>query len=199
MPSDRPRYPFSAVVGQDDYKLALLANAVDPLIGGVLAVGERGTAKSTLARSFAALLPALPAEADAERDEEFEGAAAPFVELPLGATVDRLTGSLDTGKLLAGEGVALATGLLACANGGVLYADEVNLLGDHLVDVLLDASAFGYVRVERDGISAESDARFLLVGTMNPEEGALRPQLLDRFGLSVNIEASADAVWPTHD
>lgn len=195
MPSDRPRYPFSAVVGQDDYKLALLANAVDPLIGGVLAVGERGTAKSTLARSFAALLPDLPTGAEA--DEASEAAAAPFTELPLGATVDRLTGSLDTGKLLAGEGVALADGLLASANGGVLYADEVNLLGDHLVDVLLDAAAFGYVRVERDGISAESDARFLLVGTMNPEEGALRPQLLDRFGLSVKIEAPLDAAERT--
>lgn len=174
------RYPFSAVVGQDDYKLALLANAVDPLIGGVLAVGERGTAKSTLARSFAALL------------ELEESANAPFVELPLGATVDRLTGSLDTARLLAGEGVELLPGLLANANGGVLYADEVNLLADHLVDVLLDAAAFGVVRVERDGISAQHNARFLLVGTMNPEEGALRPQLLDRFGLSVTITAPQD-------
>lgn len=181
MPEPRPRYPFSAVVGQDDYKLALLANAVDPAIGGVLAVGERGTAKSTLARSFAALLP---------RISEAEGAElAPFVELPLGATVDRLTGSLDTAKLLAGEGAELADGMLADADGGVLYADEVNLLGDHLVDVLLDAAAFGFVRVERDGLSAEQSARFVLVGTMNPEEGALRPQLLDRFGLSVTIAA----------
>lgn len=166
-------YPFSAVVGQDDYKLALLANAVDPAIGGVLAVGERGTAKSTLARAFAALI----------------GEAAPFVELPLGATVDRLTGSIDTARLLAGEGTVLAPGLLAEADRGVLYADEVNLLGDHLVDVLLDAAAFGTVSVERDGLSAQCDARFLLVGTMNPEEGALRPQLLDRFGLSVWITA----------
>lgn len=187
MPSNRLRYPFSAVVGQDDYKLALLANAVDPAIGGVLAVGERGTAKSTLARAFAALLPQIDTSLD-----DAEACAAPFVELPLGATVDRLTGSLDTAKLLAGEGVALADGLLARADHGVLYADEVNLLGDHLVDVLLDAAAFGFVRVERDGISAERDARFLLVGTMNPEEGALRPQLLDRFGLSVSIAAPAD-------
>jgi magnesium chelatase subunit D len=183
MPEPYSRYPFSAVVGQDDYKLALLANAVDPAIGGVLAVGERGTAKSTLARSFAALLPAHPG------DEELQ---APFVELPLGATIDRLTGSLDTVKLLAGEGAELADGLLADADGGVLYADEVNLLGDHLVDVLLDAAAFGSVRVERDGLSAERDAHFLLVGTMNPEEGALRPQLLDRFGLSVTIAAPLD-------
>jgi magnesium chelatase subunit D len=176
MPSSHA-YPFSAVVGQDDYKLALLANAVDPAIGGVLAIGERGTAKSTLARAFSALI----------------GDAAPFVELPLGATVDRLTGSLDTAKLLAGEGAELSPGLLARADGGVLYADEVNLLGDHLVDVLLDAAAFGTVRVERDGLSAQCDARFLLVGTMNPEEGALRPQLLDRFGLSVWISAPTDA------
>jgi magnesium chelatase subunit D len=174
------RYPFSAVVGQDDYKLALLANAVDPLIGGVLAVGERGTAKSTLARSFSGLL------------EIEESVQAPFVELPLGATVDRLTGSLDTARLLAGKGVELMPGLLANANGGVLYADEVNLLADHLVDVMLDAAAFGVVRVERDGISAQHDARFLLVGTMNPEEGALRPQLLDRFGLSITIAAPTD-------
>jgi magnesium chelatase subunit D len=186
MPVPRPRYPFSAVVGQDDYKLALLANAVDPAIGGVLAVGERGTAKSTLARSFAALLPDRPTG-----DEH--ALPAPFVELPLGATVDRLTGAIDTAKLLAGEGAELADGLLAAADGGVLYADEVNLLGDHLVDLLLDAAAFGFVRVERDGLSAERDARFLLVGTMNPEEGALRPQLLDRFGLSVQIAAPADA------
>jgi magnesium chelatase subunit D len=184
-PSRPQAYPFSAVVGQDDYKLALLANAVDPLIGGVLAVGERGTAKSTLARSFADLL-----WTDAEEGSD----RVPFVELPLGATVDRLTGALDTAKLLAGDGVELQPGLLADANGGLLYADEVNLLGDHLVDVMLDAAAFGVVRVERDGISAEQPARFLLVGTMNPEEGALRPQLLDRFGLSVSIVAPLDRV-----
>ncbi|MBJ7458641.1 MAG: VWA domain-containing protein [Thermoleophilaceae bacterium] len=184
MPEPRSRYPFSAVVGQDDYKLALLANAVDPAIGGVLAVGERGTAKSTLARSFAALLPQVSGGE--------EPAPAPFVELPLGATIDRLTGSLDTAKLLAGEGAQLADGLLAAADRGVLYADEVNLLGDHLVDVMLDAAAFGSVQVERDGLSAQRDARFLLVGTMNPEEGALRPQLLDRFGLSVKIVAPLD-------
>ncbi|MGH2958623.1 MAG: ATP-binding protein, partial [Solirubrobacterales bacterium] len=183
MPEPRQSYPFSAVVGQDDYKLALLANAVDPSIGGVLAVGERGTAKSTLARSFASLLPQL------ESDEDESAPSAPFVELPLGATVDRLTGSLDTAKLLAGEGAELTDGLLAAADRGVLYADEVNLLGDHLVDVLLDAAAFGSVRIERDGLSEERDARFILVGTMNPEEGALRPQLLDRFGLSVTIAA----------
>lgn len=176
MAEPRAQYPFSAVVGQDDYKLALLANAVDPTIGGVLAVGDRGTAKSTLARGFAAVLA-------------HEDAAAPFVELPLGATIDRLTGALDTAALLAGEGAVLASGLLAQADNGVLYVDEANLLGDHLVDVVLDAAAFGRIRTERDGISAESDARFVLVGTMNPEEGELRPQLLDRFGLMVQISS----------
>lgn len=167
-----PSYPFSAVVGHDDFKLALLANAVDPRIGGVLAAGDRGSAKSTLARSFAAMV-----------DE------APFVDLPLGATIDRLTGGIDTERLLAGEGAVLSEGLLARADGGVLYVDEVNLLGDHLVDVVLDAAAFGHVSVERDGLSASSPTRFVLVGTMNPEEGELRPQLLDRFGLAVRVSA----------
>ncbi|MBI4897189.1 MAG: VWA domain-containing protein [Actinobacteria bacterium] len=175
-------FPFAAVIGQDDFKLALLACAVDPSIGGVLATGERGTAKSTLARSFAELLPSL----DGDR-------TAPFVELPLGATIDRLTGSVDTARLLAGEGAEIRPGLPAAADGGVLYADEVNLLGDHLVDLLLDAAAFGRIHVERDGISAVHDSRFVLVGTMNPEEGELRPQLLDRFGLSVTIAAPATA------
>lgn len=178
MAEPRANFPFSAVVGQDDYKLALLANAVDPTIGGVLAVGDRGTAKSTLARGFASVL------AQGNRD-------APFVELPLGATIDRLTGSLDTAALLAGEGSVLASGLLAEADNGVLYVDEANLLGDHLVDVVLDAAAFGRVQTERDGISAETPARFVLVGTMNPEEGELRPQLLDRFGLMVQIASPA--------
>lgn len=184
MPQPHRRYPFSAVVGQDDFKLALLTNAVDPAIGGVLAVGERGTAKTTLARAFAALL--VPA-GDHEHPEP-----APFVELPLGATVDRLTGSLDAAKLLAGEGAELTDGLLAAADRGVLYVDEVNLLGDHLVDLLLDTAASGRVLIERDGLSAERSARLLLVGTMNPEEGALRPQLLDRFGLAVSIAAPTD-------
>ncbi|MFY9468966.1 MAG: ATP-binding protein, partial [Solirubrobacterales bacterium] len=185
-------YPFSAVVGQDDYKLALLACAVDPAIGGVLALGDRGTAKTTLARSFAGLLPGYDAETSAG-DETADGpAAAPFVELPLGATIDRVVGSVDTARLLAGEGAALRPGLIAAADRGVLYADEVNLLGDHLVDVLLDAAACGAITVERDGLSARLSARFVLIGTMNPDEGALRPQLLDRFGLSVTIESPAD-------
>ncbi|MGH9021601.1 MAG: VWA domain-containing protein [Acidimicrobiia bacterium] len=170
------RFPFSAVVGMESASLALILAAVDPRIGGVLLRGEKGSAKSTLARGLAGLLPA----------------GAPFVELPVGATEDRLVGSLDVGAAV-GEGRAvLRPGLLAAAHGGVLYVDEVNLLPDHLVDVLLDAAAGGVHRVERDGLSHEHPARFVLVGSMNPEEGELRPQLLDRFGFSVEVRAPAD-------
>jgi magnesium chelatase subunit D len=169
-------FPFSAVVGQDDLKLALLLVAVDPTIGGVLITGERGTAKSTAARGIAALLP-----------EAAGGNAAPFVELPLGATEDRVVGSLDISKVLQDGTTVLRSGLLARAHGGVLYVDEVNLLPDHIVDLLLDAAASGWVTVERDGVSATEAARFVLVGTMNPEEGPLRPQFLDRFGLAVQV------------
>lgn len=172
----RPDFPFSAVVGQDDLKLALVLAAVDPSIGGVLISGERGTAKSTAARGLAALLP-----------KTAEGNAAPFVELPLGATEDRVVGSLDISRILQDGSTHLRSGLLARANGGVLYVDEVNLLPDHLVDLLLDAAAGGWVTVERDGVSAGEAARFVLVGTMNPEEGELRPQFLDRFGLCVQV------------
>jgi magnesium chelatase subunit D len=172
----RAEYPFSAVVGQDELKLALLLSSVDPTIGGVLIKGERGTAKTTIARGLAALLPA-----------KADGAAAPFVELPLGATEDRVVGSLDVGTALRDGHTKLRSGVLARANGGVLYVDEVNLLPDHLVDLLLDAAASGWVTVERDGVSAGEAARFVLVGTMNPDEGDLRPQFLDRFGLSVQV------------
>jgi len=172
----RAEYPFSAVVGQDELKLALLLSAVDPTIGGVLIKGERGTAKTTIARGLAALLPA-----------KADGIAAPFIELPLGATEDRVVGSLDVTKALRDGHTQLRSGVLARANGGVLYVDEVNLLPDHLVDLLLDAAASGWVTVERDGMSAGEAARFVLVGTMNPEEGDLRPQFLDRFGLSVQV------------
>lgn len=172
----RAIFPFSAVVGQDDLKLALLLVAVDPGIGGVLITGERGTAKSTAARGIAALLPRTLA-----------GKVAPFVELPLGATEDRLVGSLDVGKALQDGSTELREGLLARAHGGVLYVDEVNLLPDHLVDLLLDAAASGWLTVERDGVSARQAAEFVLVGTMNPEEGELRPQFLDRFGLCVQV------------
>jgi magnesium chelatase subunit D len=172
----KPDFPFSAVVGQDDLKLALLLVAVDPTIGGVLISGERGTAKSTAARGLAALLP-----------KSSEGKSAPFVELPLGATEDRVVGSLDISKVLQDGGTQLRSGLLAQADGGVLYVDEVNLLPDHIVDLLLDAAASGRVTVERDGVSAGEAARFVLVGTMNPEEGELRPQFIDRFGLCVQV------------
>ena len=173
----RVDYPFSAVVGEDDLKLSLQVVAVDPTIGGVLIVGERGTAKSTIARGMAALLPA-----------KATGEAAPFVELPLGATEDRVVGSLDVTKALREGQTQLRSGLLARADGGILYVDEVNLLPDHLVDLLLDAAASGWVTVERDGVSAGEAARFVLIGTMNPEEGELRPQLLDRFGLAVHMQ-----------
>jgi magnesium chelatase subunit D len=155
----RAEYPFSAVVGQDELKLALLLSAVDPTIGGVLIKGERGTAKTTIARGLATLLPA-----------KADGVAAPFVELPLGATEDRVVGSLDVSKALRDGHTQLRSGVLARANGGVLYVDEVNLLPDHLVDLLLDAASSGWVTVERDGVSAGEAARFVLVGTMNPEE-----------------------------
>jgi magnesium chelatase subunit D len=172
------RFPFSAVVGHDDAKLALLLAAIDPAIGGVLLRGQKGSAKTTLARGLAALLPG----------------EAPFVDLPLGATEDRLIGTLDLGAVLTGDGRRFEPGLLAAAHGGVLYVDEVNLLPDHLVDVLLDVAASGVNRVEREGISHEHAARFVLIGSMNPEEGDLRPQLLDRFGLAVEVTTSTDPV-----
>jgi magnesium chelatase subunit D len=202
-------YPFSAVVGLDDLRLALVVNAVSPSVGGVLVRGEKGTAKSTVVRALAALLPALavvegcrfscdPAAPDPEcPDGSHDGAAAStraarLVELPVGASEDRLVGSLDLERALT-EGVrAYEPGLLAQAHRGVLYVDEVNLLHDHLVDLLLDAAALGRSYVEREGVSVRHAARFLLVGTMNPEEGELRPQLLDRFGLTVEVAATRD-------
>ncbi|WP_171075190.1 ATP-binding protein, partial [Nonomuraea basaltis] len=203
-------YPFSAVVGLDDLKLALVLNAVSPRVGGVLVRGEKGTAKSTIVRALAAQLPAVtvvpgcrfacdPAAPDAEcpdgphepGGQGFDRPAA-LVELPVGASEDRLVGSLDVERALT-EGVkAFEPGLLAAAHRGVLYVDEVNLLHDHLVDLLLDAAAMGTCYVERESVSVRHAARFLLVGTMNPEEGELRPQLLDRFGLTVEVKASRD-------
>lgn len=174
-----PGYPFSALVGHDRLRLALLLCAVRPEIGGVLIRGEKGTAKSTAVRALARVLTAVDADAK-------------LVELPIGATEDRVVGSLDLQKVLRDGEHAFSPGLLARAHGGVLYVDEVNLLHDHLVDVLLDAAAMGRVHVERDGISHSHDARFVLIGTMNPEEGELRPQLLDRFGLTVDVAASRD-------
>ncbi len=174
----RRQFPFSAVVGQDEVKLALMLAAVDPAIGGVLLRGEKGSAKTTLARGLAALLA----------DD------APFVELPIGATEDRLVGTLDLAAALTAGERRFEPGLLAAADGGVLYVDEVNLLPDHLVDVLLDVAASGINRVEREGVSYTHPSRFVLVGSMNPEEGDLRPQLLDRFGLAVEVRAPADPV-----
>lgn len=174
-------YPFSAIVGHDQLRLALLLCAVRPEIGGALIRGEKGTAKSTAVRALAALLAAANGS---------EGTG--LVEMPLGATEDRVIGSLDLQRVLRDGEHAFSPGLLARAHGGVLYVDEVNLLHDHLVDVLLDAAAMGRVHIERDGISHSHEARFVLIGTMNPEEGELRPQLLDRFGLTVDVHASRD-------
>ncbi|MEU4894358.1 putative cobaltochelatase [Streptomyces sp. NPDC044780] len=202
-------YPFSAIVGMDGLRLALLLNAVSPAVGGVLVRGEKGTAKSTAVRAIAALLPEVdvvagcrfscdPAAPDPScpdgPHEPATGEARParMVELPVGASEDRLVGALDIERALS-EGVkAFEPGLLADAHRGVLYVDEVNLLHDHLIDLLLDAAAMGASYVEREGVSVRHAARFLLVGTMNPEEGELRPQLLDRFGLTVEVAASRD-------
>jgi magnesium chelatase subunit D len=200
-------FPFSAVVGMDDLRLALVLNAVSPAIGGVLVQGEKGTAKSTMVRALASVLPQVrvvagcrfncdPTAPDAEcpdgpHDPQTPELTRPsrLVELPVGATEDRLVGALDIERALT-EGVkAYEPGLLAAAHRGVLYVDEVNLLHDHLVDLLLDAAALGTCYVEREGVSVRHAARFLLVGTMNPEEGELRPQLLDRFGLTVEAAA----------
>ncbi|MFD0279230.1 putative cobaltochelatase [Kitasatospora sp. NPDC127111] len=207
------RYPFTAIVGMADLRLGLLLNAVSPAVGGVLVRGEKGTAKSTMVRALAGLLPSIatvdgcrfacdPAAPDPHcPDGPHAGAPtglavaerpARLVELPVGVSEDRIVGSLDLERALA-EGVkAYEPGLLARAHRGVLYIDEVNLLQDHVVDLLLDAAAMGRSYVEREGVSVRHAARFLLVGTMNPEEGELRPQLLDRFGLTVEIAATRD-------
>ncbi|WP_328948066.1 putative cobaltochelatase [Streptomyces sp. NBC_00184] len=202
-------YPFTAIVGQDDLRLGLLLNAVSPAVGGVLVRGEKGTAKSTAVRALAALMPEVsvvpgcrfscapeapdPACPDGPHEAgSGVSRAARTVELPVGASEDRLVGALDIERALA-EGVkAFEPGLLADAHRGILYVDEVNLLHDHLVDLLLDAAAMGASYVEREGVSVRHAARFLLVGTMNPEEGELRPQLLDRFGLTVEVAASRE-------
>ncbi|OBI80913.1 magnesium chelatase subunit D family protein [Mycobacterium sp. E740] len=181
-------YPFSAIVGHDRLRLALLLCAIRPDIGGVLIRGEKGTAKSTAVRGLAHVLEAV----DGAAESVTSGRGGRLVELPIGATEDRVVGSLDLQKVLRDGEHAFSPGLLARAHGGVLYVDEVNLLHDHLVDVLLDAAAMGRVHVERDGVSHSHDARFVLIGTMNPEEGELRPQLLDRFGLTVDVRASRD-------
>ncbi|SEI37778.1 magnesium chelatase subunit D [Dyadobacter sp. SG02] len=175
-------YPFSAIVGQDKLKKALLLCAVNPGIGGVLIKGEKGTAKSTAVRGLAEVMPAL----------EHSGEPVPFVDLPLGASEDRVLGSLDIEAILSNKTKKLLPGLLASAHEGILYIDEVNLLADHLVDVLLDVAASGVNTVQREGLSVSHPARFVLIGTMNPEEGNLRPQFLDRFGLMVEVTAQTD-------
>jgi magnesium chelatase subunit I len=170
-----PVFPLSAIQGQPTLVQALLLAAIEPQLGGVLIQGPRGTAKSTAARALADLL-----------------APAPFVTLPLGASIEHVTGSLDLSKALSGHEVAFAPGLIAKAHEGVLYVDEINLLPDAIVDVLLDVAASGINRIERDGISHSHAARFVLIGTMNPEEGMLRPQLLDRLGLCVQLNNASD-------
>ncbi|MDX1413099.1 MAG: ATP-binding protein [Candidatus Promineifilaceae bacterium] len=209
----RSVFPFTAIVGQERMKRALILNAVSPRIGGVLIRGERGTAKSTAARALAALLPDIEVltgsrySCDPQRPDQWaddtralytdgklvtETRPTPFIDLPVSATEDRVVGTLDIEKAIQAGEKHFEPGILASANRGVLYVDEVNLLDDHVVDLLLDSAAMGINIVEREGISFSHPAKFVLVGTMNPEEGDLRPQLLDRFAFSVQIEGLSD-------
>lgn len=213
---ERPIYPFTAIIGQEEMKLALILNVIDPRIGGVMIMGDRGTGKSTTIRAVADLLPEIKVVAgdafnsslddfelmseevksvvlsNGQLDSAFK--KVPMIDLPLGATEDRVCGTIDIEKALT-EGVkAFEPGLLAKANRGILYVDEVNLLDDHLVDILLDSAASGWNTVEREGISIRHPARFVLVGSGNPEEGELRPQLLDRFGMHAEIRTVKDPV-----
>ncbi|MEM6423971.1 MAG: magnesium chelatase ATPase subunit I [Cyanobacteria bacterium P01_D01_bin.128] len=203
----RAVFPFTAVIGQEDMKLALLLNVIDPKVGGVMIMGDRGTGKSTTIRALADLLPEIDVAADDPFNRTPDDPAVlsesantvqlakkkvPMIDLPLGATEDRVCGTIDIEKALS-EGVkAFEPGLLAKANRGILYVDEVNLLDDHLVDVLLDSAASGWNTVEREGISIRHPAQFVLVGSGNPEEGELRPQLLDRFGMHAEIRTVRD-------
>jgi magnesium chelatase subunit I len=208
-----PAFPFTAIVGQEDMRDALICAAIDPWLGGVLIYGDRGTGKSTAVRALADLLPRIRAVTDCSyncepsspaglcsRCADVTGAASlpsrlvavPVVDLPLGATDDRVVGALDIERALSQGVKAFEPGLLARANRGFLYIDEVNLLEDHLVDVLLDVAASGENLVEREGLSLRHPARFVLVGSGNPEEGELRPQLLDRFGLCVDVSTPSD-------
>jgi magnesium chelatase subunit I len=212
--NERPVFPFTAIIGQEEMKLALILNVIDPRIGGVMIMGDRGTGKSTTIRAVADLLPAIQVAAndpfnssttdfelmseevkqavENSKEIEYEYKKVPMVDLPLGATEDRVCGTIDIEKALT-EGVkAFEPGLLAKANRGILYVDEVNLLDDHLVDILLDSAASGWNTVEREGISIKHPARFVLVGSGNPEEGELRPQLLDRFGMHAEIRTVKD-------
>ena len=206
----RPVFPFTAIVGQEEMKIALILNVIDPKIGGVMVMGDRGTGKSTTVRALSDLLPDIevitndpfnsdPYDTELMSEEirnkikkkevlETEFKKIPMIDLPLGSTEDRVCGTIDIEKALS-EGIkAFEPGLLAAANRGILYIDEVNLLDDHLVDILLDSAASGWNTVEREGISVSHPARFILVGSGNPEEGELRPQLLDRFGMHAEIK-----------
>lgn len=210
----RPVFPFSAIEGQLELKSCLILTAVDPLIGGLLAMGDRGTGKSTTVRAFAALLPPIKAVKDCPYHCDpalpqsacdqchtatklvAETIQVPVVDLPLGATEDRVAGALDLERALSRGEKVFEPGLLAKANRGYLYIDEVNLLEDHLVDLLLDVAASGENLFKREGLSVRHPARFVLIGSGNPEEGELRPQLLDRFGLSVEVKTPQDvASW----
>ena len=213
--SEQPAvFPFTEVVGQDDMKRALLLNVVDPGIGGVLIKGEKGTAKSTTVRSMNRILPfrkvvkGCPFRCEYGREDRYcpycrekaekgitleaEDVRMRVIDLPLSATEDRVSGTLDLEHVLKTGEKKFEPGVLAAANGNILYVDEVNLLDDHLVDLLLDSAAMGVNYVEREGVSFSHPARFVLIGTMNPEEGDLRPQLLDRFGLSLDIKGEKD-------
>ncbi|MBQ4369218.1 MAG: AAA family ATPase [Candidatus Methanomethylophilus sp.] len=213
--ADQPAvFPFTEVVGQDDMKRALLLNVVDPGIGGVLIKGEKGTAKSTTVRSMNRILPfrrvvkGCPFRCEFGREDRYcpycreklekgialesEEVRMRVIDLPLSATEDRVSGTLDLEHVLKTGEKKFEPGVLAAANGNILYVDEVNLLDDHLVDLLLDSAAMGVNYVEREGVSFSHPARFVLIGTMNPEEGDLRPQLLDRFGLSLDIKGEKD-------
>jgi len=189
-------FPFAAIIGQEEMKLALQLNVIDPKIGGVMIMGDRGTGKSTTIRALADLLPDIsiikndPFNTNPigqSSDYEIEKIKIPMVELPLGATEDRVCGTINLKEVLSGGNSTFEPGLLARANRGILYVDEINLLDDHLVDVLLDSAASGWNTVEREGISIKHPAKFILVGSGNPEEGELRPQLLDRFGMHAEI------------
>jgi len=195
-------FPFAAIIGQDEMKLALQLNVNDPKIGGVMIMGDRGTGKSTTIRALADLLPDIPiikndpfnTDPRGLTDKyETENIKIPMVELPLGATEDRVCGTINLKEILSGGSNTFEPGLLARANRGILYVDEINLLDDHLVDVLLDSAASGWNTVEREGISIKHPAKFILVGSGNPEEGELRPQLLDRFGMHAEIRTIREA------
>lgn len=219
MSAELPVFPFTQIVGQEDMKKALLLNVVDPGIGGVLIKGEKGTAKSTTVRSMNMILPfadavkGCPFRCEHGREERYcsfcseriangeklesDRVRMKVIDLPLSATEDRVSGTLDLEHVLKTGEKKFEPGVLAAANGNILYVDEVNLLDDHLVDLLLDSAAMGVNYVEREGVSFSHPAKFVLVGTMNPEEGDLRPQLLDRFGLSLDIKGEKDVKMRT--